>query len=172
MEKTFDPNRVSLIVSGGFNDMNELRRQRSFQAKEKGYRLDTYVHPSVRRNDGVTIGENCIILDFTSIHAGSRIGDGTFIASNVNIGHDCDIGPYNYVTSGTSIAGGCKTGTGCFFGVNASLAHGITLGDRTFLGAQTMLNHNTKDDEVYVAEPGQLFRLKSQAFLRFRKVLP
>jgi sugar O-acyltransferase (sialic acid O-acetyltransferase NeuD family) len=169
VESAFSPRDHQMIIAVGYVEMNELRERKYAEALERGYTFTSYIHPSLFVHDGVAIGENCIILDHVSIHPGSRIGRGTFITSNVNIGHDCEIGDNNWINAGVAIAGGCRIGPGCFFGVNASVAHGLRLGARNFIAANTLINRDTQDDQVYLSEPGQLFRLKSRAFLRFRR---
>lgn len=171
VQEIFDPSSYKMIVAMGFIDMNELREKKHLEAKGKGYSFESYVHESVFKHDGVSIDEDCIILDHVSIHPGCEIGRGTFISSNVNIGHDCVIGPHNFIASGVSIAGSCHIGSGCFWGVNSSSAHGIHVGVRNFIAANTLLNKDTEDDQVHLSEPGQLFRLKSKSFLNFSRIL-
>lgn len=171
VQDEFDPKEYKMISSVGFIDMNELREQKYEEAKAKGYDFVSYVDKSVRLHDGVKIGENCIILDLVSIHPNSTIGDGTFISSNVSIGHDCVIGSYNWVNSGVSMAGCCNVGKGCFFGVNSTLANAVKIGERNFIAAGTVVNKNTDNDQVYISEPSQLFRLSSKKFLKFANII-
>lgn len=171
LEHHFAPADHAVIVAVGFVDMNGLRARRQADLSARGFRLASYVHPSVFRHDGVTIGDNCIILDNVSIHPGCSIGDGTFISSNVNLGHDCEIGRFNWINAGIALAGNCRVGEACFFGVNASAAHGVTIGARNFIGANTLISASTSDDQVWLPEPAQLFRLKSRSFLKFSKLL-
>jgi len=170
VHEIFDPATCRMIVAVGFVDMNELRQKKSDEARQKGYALVSYVHASTCLHDDVVIEDNCIILDHVSIHPGSRIGEGTFISSNVNIGHDCTIGEYSWINAGVSIAGGCRVGPGGFFGVNASVGHGVALGARNFIAANTLVTRSTGADEVYLSAPGQLFRLKSKSFLKFSRM--
>ncbi len=171
IDKIFEPSNYKLIIAMGFIEMNELRDKKYAEAKEKGYSFESYTHPSVFIHDDVSIGENCIILDHVSIHPGCRIGNSTFISSNVNIGHDCMIGSSNWINGGVMVAGGCDIGPGCFFGVNSSVGHGVRVGARNFIAANTLISKSTKDNEVYLSEPGQLFRLNSKSFLKFSRVL-
>jgi sugar O-acyltransferase (sialic acid O-acetyltransferase NeuD family) len=171
VKESFDPAVYKMIIAVGFIEMNELRARKYQEAKEMGYSFTSYIDPSVFPHDDVIIEENCIILDHVSIHPGCRIGQGTFITSNVNIGHDCIIGDSTWINAGVAIGGGVRIGEGCFFGVNSSTGHGIQIGARNFIGANTLINKSSKDDEVYISEPGQLFRLKSKSFLKFSKVL-
>jgi sugar O-acyltransferase (sialic acid O-acetyltransferase NeuD family) len=171
IEKEYPPTSHNIIVAVGFIEMNGLRARKSLELERKGYSFASYIDESVHMHDDVTIEENCMILDHVSIHPGSRIGRGTFISSNVNLGHDCIVGPYNWINSGVAIAGSCTIGEGCFFGVNASASHGLRIGAHNFIAANTLVNKHTEEDQVYLSEPGQLFRLKSKSFLKFSQVL-
>jgi sugar O-acyltransferase (sialic acid O-acetyltransferase NeuD family) len=171
VEQIFDPVSHSMIIAMGFIDMNALRTNKYIEAKQKGYDFASFVHESIIIHDDVVIEQNCVILDHVSIHPGCRIGQGSFVSSNVNIGHDCNIGANNWINSGVAIAGGCEVGESCFFGVNSSVGHGLHIGARNFIAANTLINKHTEDDQVYLSEPGQLFRLKSKAFLRFSQLL-
>ena len=171
VQNTFSPSDHNVIIAVGYVDMNVLREQKTLEIAQKGYGFTRFVHDSLLIHDGVTIGDNCIILDHVSIHPGCQIDQGTFISSNVNIGHDCVISSFNWINSGVSIAGGCKIGTGCFFGVNASVGHGVGVGARNFVAANTLLVEKTEDNAVYLSEPGQRFRLKSRSFLKFSRAM-
>lgn len=167
VEQHFPPDGHAMLVAVGFLEMNALRARKHEEAEKKGYRFASFVHDSVIRHDDVVIEDGCIVLDHVSIHPGCRIGRGTFISSNVNLGHDCRIGAFGWINAGISIAGGCSIGEACFFGVNASAAHGLRIGARNFIAANTLINKDTLDDQVFLSEAGQLFRLKSRAFLKF-----
>ena len=171
IQDLYSPKEYKMISAVGFIDMNELREQKYNEAREKGYSFTSFVHNSVYIHDEVVIGDNCIILDYVSIHPGCNIGSGTFISSNVNIGHDCKIEPFNWINSGVSMAGECKIDKGCFFGVNSSLANGIKIGKRNFIAANTLINKNTNDNEVYISGAGELFKLTSKNFLKFGRML-
>lgn len=171
VQEKFSPKKYKMISSVGFLDMNELREKKYVEAKEKGYDFVSYVDKSVQIHDSVEIEENCVVLDFVSIHPGSKIKKGTFISGNVNIGHDCIIEPYNWINAGVSMAGGCNVGKGCFFGVNSCLANGVKIGERNFIAAGTVVNKDTQNDEVYISEPSQLFRLGSKKFLKFANIV-
>jgi len=171
VEERFDPGSHTMIIAVGFIEMNALRTRKYLEARHKGYAFARFVHESVLIHDDVVIDENCIVLDHVSIHPGCHIEQGTFISSNVNIGHDCVVGESGWINSGVAIAGGCTIGNECFFGVNSSVGHGVQIGARNFIAANTLINRNTEDDQVYLSEPGQLFRLKSKSFLKFSKLL-
>ena len=170
VETVFSPASHQIIIAVGFVEMNNLRARKYEEARAKGYTFASYVHPSVVWHDDVDIDENCIILDHVSIHPGCSVGRGAFISSNVNIGHDCDIGAGCWINAGVAIAGGCSLGERCFMGVNSSVGQGVKLGAQTFVAANTFIARDTQADEVYLSEPGQLFRMRSPSFLKFSKL--
>lgn len=170
LEAVCDPRSHEMIIAVGFVEMNDLRVRKYEEAKAKGYPFASYVHDSVLQHDDVRIDENCIILDHVSIHPGCTIERGVFITGNVGVGHDCNIGAGCWINSGVAIGGGCTLGERCFMGVNSSLGHGVKLGAQTFVAANTFIARDTLANEVYLSEPGQLFRLKSQAFLKFSRL--
>lgn len=171
VETKFNPQKYKMISSVGFLEMNELREKKYIEAKEKGYDFVNYIDKTVKIHDEVEIEENCIILDFVSIHPGTKIRKGTFISGNVNIGHGCIIESYNWINAGVSMAGFCNIGKGCFFGVNSSVANGVKIGEKNFIAAGTVINKDTNNDEVYISEPSQLFRLSSDKFLKFANII-
>lgn len=170
IDKIYSPEYYQMINSIGFIEMNELREKKYYEAKQKGYKFTNYIHESLIQHDDVIIEENCIIYESVSIHPGSIIKKGTFISSNVSIGHDTQIGEFNWINSGVSIAGSCKIGKNCFFGVNSSLANNISIGTSNFISANTLVNSNTKDNEVFLSEPGQPIKISSKNFLNFSKL--
>lgn len=171
IQDEFSPKKYKMISFIGFIDMNELREKKYLEAKEKGYNFVSYIDKSVKLHDNVEIEENCVILDYVSIHPGSKIMRGTFISNNVSLGHDCIIKPFTWINAGVALAGGCSVGRGCFLGVSSSLANGVKLGERNFIAAGAVINKNTNDNEVYITEPSQVFRLNSKKFLQFANII-
>ncbi|MDM8564767.1 acetyltransferase [Candidatus Halobeggiatoa sp. HSG11] len=171
VEYQFSPKIYKMLIAVGFVDMNELRNIKYQEAKHKGYQFVSYVHDSVFQHDDMLIAENCIILDFVSIHPGTTVGHSTFISSNTNIGHDCNIDHSNWINSGVAIAGSCQIGSGCFFGVNSSVGNDINIGNQNFIAANTFISKNTKDNEVYLSEVGQHLKMQSKRFLKFSSAL-
>jgi sugar O-acyltransferase (sialic acid O-acetyltransferase NeuD family) len=171
IHSVFNNKDYKILIAVGFVEMNEVKQKKYNQFLDLGYNFASFIHPNFYLHDGVTIEENCVILDNVSIHSGSKIKKGTFISSNVNIGHDCVIEDNNWINSGVSIAGECTIGQNCFFGVNSSVANGITVGKKNFIGANTLINKDTSDDQVYISKPGELFKMSSKNFIKYSKIL-
>ena len=155
-----------MIIAVGFTEMNTIRCDRFYAARELGYELINYIHPSVSLNN-VEIGINNIILDHVSIHPGCKIGDSNFISSNTNIGHGCIINDNCWINAGVGLGGDVILDDNCFIGINATISHGVVLNKETFVGANSLINHDTEDKSVYLSHKAEKFRLNSQQFLSF-----
>lgn len=166
----WSPEQYEVLLAVGFVQMNDVRMRIFEQAKQQGYGIASYLHPSFMVHDEVSLGEGCIVLDNVSVHVGCLLGTATFISSNVNIGHDCQIDQGCWINSGVAVAGGCHIKAQSFLGVNACVAHGVVIGARNFIGANTLVARPTGDDEVHISPASTRFPLSSQAFLRFARL--
>ena len=170
IENFCDPNVNNLIIAVGYIDMNNVREQKYFEAKQKGFNFINYIHPSVEIHDNFQIGENNVILDQVSIQPYSKIGNSNFIWSNAVLGHGTCIENTNWIASNATISGDTIIRSKCFIGVNSTVGHNITIERENFIGAHTLVTKNTKINEVYISKEGDKFRLDSKRFLLFSKV--
>lgn len=167
--KIFSPLTHKMITAVGYVKMNAIREQKHIEGCEKGYAFTSYVHPSVSIPDSVRIGKNSVILDYSTIHAGTYIGDGVFIASNTNIGHDCRINDYCWINSGCSVGGGSQLGASSFLGVGACVADSANVRRKSFLGANVIVSGETRDGEVWLPEKPVLHPMSSEQFVEVFK---
>lgn len=165
LESQYSPKNFFLFVAVGFLEMNSLRVERFKAIKEKGYEVISYIHPSSSLN-GCEIGENVVILENTSVHPQSSIGDCVFVGSNVNIGHDCIVESGGWINSGVGIGGSSIIGKNCFIGINSVVVNNITLSEMTYLGANSLASKTTQPGDVLISKPAELMPIKSQKFLR------
>jgi acetyltransferase-like isoleucine patch superfamily enzyme len=126
---------------------------------------------TAHRGNAVIVGDGCIMLENSSIHACATIGRFVFIGANTNIGHDCDICDFAWINSGVSLAGGVSVGHHSFIGVNACLAHGVRIAPYTYIGAGVVLSRDTKDGEVFTAPEPILQGIESARFVMMQGLL-
>ncbi len=167
VEQSFNPGACKMLIAVGYHKMNKIRERKFNEAKGKGYCLATYVHPSVQRFQNVEIGENCVILEHTSIQPLVKIGDNNIIWANATIAHGSLIEDHCWITSGVVISGDTTIKSNCFLGVNASIGHNVTIGEGNFIGSNTLVSRNTGNREVRISKSGEKHRLNSDDFVKF-----
>lgn len=171
IEKTFPTHQYDMLVAVGYANMNELRRNICTSARVKGYRLASFVHPSVVIHKDITLGDHNIILDHVSIHPGAKLGDNNFIWSNVVISHGCRVDNDCWIASGATIGGGTTVKSGCFFGINSSIGHNLVVDERNFIGAGATVTRSTEPDSAFVTANASKLRLNSRMLLKFSEGL-
>ncbi|MBA3978049.1 MAG: hypothetical protein H0X50_07665, partial [Nitrosopumilus sp.] len=79
IEQTYPPNEFHMFIALGYTDMNRKRAKFFEDAKDKGYSLISYIHPSTIVNDEFQIGENCFIFENNVIQPFVKLEDDVII---------------------------------------------------------------------------------------------
>ena len=95
----------------------------------------------------LVIGEDNVIREFSSIHAGSpggggctRIGDRNFILNNVHIAHDCQVGSDVVLASFSGMAGHVTVEDHVVFGAMTGVHQFVRIGESAFTAANSMVS--------------------------------
>jgi sugar O-acyltransferase (sialic acid O-acetyltransferase NeuD family) len=155
VEKHYPPEKYLLFIALGYKNRNKIRTQRYLEAKQKGYRLVTYIS-SKATYYGTPVGDNCFILENNVIQPFVTIGNNVTLWSGNHIGHHSKIMDNCFVSSHVVISGNCIIKEGCFLGVNSTLRDNITLGERTIVGAGAAVMKDCPDFSVIKPAPSDL----------------
>lgn len=149
LEQFFPPDQVSLLGPLSFRRLNEFRRMRYLEGRQRGYRFTSFIHPSchVYTED---IGANCFILEANIIQPFVKIGDNVMLWSGNHVGHHSVIGDHCFLAGQVGIAGGTRIGQGCFLGGKVGITGGLTIGDDCFLSFGVTVDKNLASGSVLV----------------------
>jgi len=160
----------TMFVALGYQQLNKLRETKYNQAKEKGYKLISYVSSKAGNFGYIEIGDNCFILDNSTLQPCSKVGNNVVIWSNNIIGHHSVIEDHCYIAGHVSVAGHTTIGKHSFIGVNASIGHEIKIGKKNLVGAGSIITKSTEDESVFIVADTPKFRLNSETFLKMTKL--
>jgi sugar O-acyltransferase (sialic acid O-acetyltransferase NeuD family) len=149
LEKFFPPAQVKLLGPLSYRRMNEFRRTRYREGKERGYQFASFIHPNSQIYTTV-IGENCFILEANVIQPFVKIGDDVIMWSGNHIGHHSVIGDHCFLAGQVGIAGATRIGTGCFLGGKAGITQGVTIGEDCFLSFGVIVTRDLAAGSVVV----------------------
>src|SRR5258705_7458732 len=102
-----------MFVPLGFQQMNRLRASKYLDAKAKGYRFVSYVNSRHYSLEGLTVGENCLILDNQIFNLDVSIGDNVTLWSGNHIGDRTVIGSHVWISSHVTLSGDVRVGDYC-----------------------------------------------------------
>lgn len=122
-----------------------------------GYASSAEGHQLKAQLGNVMIGDDVDIGAGTTIdrasYGSTRIGSGTKIDNQVQIGHNCRIGKRNLICSLVGIAGSCVTGDDVVLAGQVGIGDHTEIGARTVLGAKAGVMADIPPDQVYVGIP-------------------
>ncbi|MBV8889768.1 MAG: acetyltransferase [Alphaproteobacteria bacterium] len=141
LEQFFPPSQVQLLGPISYRRMNEFRRDRYLEGKERSYRFASFIHPNsqIYTDD---IGEHCFILEANVVQPHVKIGNNVILWGANWIGHHCVIGDHCFFSSQIGIAGGTRIGERCFVGGQAGVIEGLTIGDACLLSAGVFVSRD------------------------------
>nr|WKN36982.1 hypothetical protein K4G66_31945 [Tunicatimonas sp. TK19036] len=162
----YPPQDYDMFIAVGYQDMNGLRKRKVEEAKSKGYKLVSYVHPHSSIPKDLVFGSNCFIMNNVCIHPRVKLGDDVFVWSGSMIGHHSTVGSHTWLTSSANVGGNVNIGESCFLAMNVTVSHSVSIGNEVFLGSNTLITKNLADQQVVIAENHKPFRLNSYQFLK------
>ena len=149
IKETFPPAEFSMFIALAYSEMNKKRTKFFNEAKNKGYELYSFVHPSTKIWDEFEMGENCFILANNVIQPFVKLGNNVLIGSNNLISHNTTIGDNCFITSNVTMGGHITMGKNCFVGLSATINQRIKIGNECIIGAGTIITKDINDKEVY-----------------------
>lgn len=166
VEKYFPPDEYYMFIAISYKNMNSLRAQKYFEAKQKGYNLATYISSHAFVWNNVKIGEGSFVFEGNVLQPFVVIGNNTILWSGNHIGHHSKIGDHCFITSHVVISGNVEVGNYSFIGVNATIVNNVKIGERNFIGAAVLISKNTKPNSSYIAHSNKPVDIPPEKFLR------
>ena len=155
IEQHFPPPDHGMIVALGVTEMNSLRQARCTAARQKGYKLESYISSRAMTWPDLIMGDNCLIFDGAILQPFTTLGEGVIIRSGVHISHHNTIGDFCYFGPRVCLGGSVTVGNHCFLGLNATVCPRVSIGDRCFVAAGAVLNRDADGDHMYVGAPAR-----------------
>jgi sugar O-acyltransferase (sialic acid O-acetyltransferase NeuD family) len=153
--QAFNPEEHLAFIAISYTQFNRLRSRLYHAAKEKGYRLAKYISPHACIAEDTEIGENCFILENTSVQRGVKIGDNVTVWTGSAVGHSSKIGSNCFIATHVALSGFSEVGENCFLGVNSCTSANIRIADDCIIGAGAVVIKNTEAGGVYVGNPAE-----------------
>ena len=149
IEQDYPPEEYGMFVCVGYNHMNQTRERVIRQAKEKGYEILSYIHPTATVLTD-QIGEGTVVMERAVIGPFVKMGVGNVFWADSHVAHHTSMGNYNFFTISVAVAGNIAIGDHCFFGNNCTIKNGIRISDYTLVGAGCYVAHDTEAYSVHV----------------------
>jgi len=161
LETLFPAEQYQMYVAVGYKKVNRVRADIYSQAKDKGYKLISYISSKCTHWGDAVVGDNCFIFEDNTIQPFVTIGNNVVIWSGNHIGHHVRIGDHVFITSHVVVSGHVRVGSYSFLGINATIRDDISIGEACVIGAGAILMRSTGDKEVYSQDQSLPHAVKS-----------
>lgn len=147
--------QYDLFIAIGYSYLNQLRARFYFEAKQKGYKLASYIS-SMATVLSEEIGDNTFIFEDNTIQPYVKIGNNVILWSGNHIGHDSIIEDHCFITSHVVLAGWTLVGSYSFIGINATIKDKVKIGEKCVIGAGALITKNTQPGRIYKTNSAEL----------------
>jgi sugar O-acyltransferase (sialic acid O-acetyltransferase NeuD family) len=161
VEERYPPHRFDMFVAVGTKQLNKVRAEVCRAARDKGYRLATYLSSKAVYVGEVNCGDNCFILEGTVIQPFAKIGSGAIVWSGGHIGHDAVIEDCCFLAPHVVLCGFVRIGERSFIGANACVKHRVTIAPGCLIGSGAVILKNTKPGAAHLVKGTPAFALSA-----------
>ncbi len=151
VEKNYNPKDYSFFCP--LYD-NELRKNKCFEIKKKGYFLISYISSKATVFTDC-IGEHCFIMENNVLQPYVVLGNNIIMWSGNHIGHHTKIGNNVFLSSHVVVSGRCEIEDNCWFGVNSSVRDGVKIATNTYICMSSSVIQNTTANSKYRGNPAK-----------------
>jgi sugar O-acyltransferase (sialic acid O-acetyltransferase NeuD family) len=148
IQDIYPPDNYKMFVPMSYTKVNKLRAEIYLEAKEKGYKLISYISSKATYYN-TSVGENCFILENNVIQPYTNIGNNVIMWSGNHIGHHSSIEDHCFLASHVVVSGHVAIGSYSFIGVNATIKNEVLIGQANVIGAGSLILKNTPDGAVF-----------------------
>lgn len=161
VESAFAPDEYEMCIAVGYVQVNRLRAERYFQAKEKGYRLLNHISSHAIVAEDLIIGDNCRIGANCIVSPSAQIGNNVIVGAGAFVGHDVVLGDHCFIGNCAAIAGGVKIGPYAFLGISSTIRNKVAVARECVVGAGALILQDTEEREVYMGKQAELLAITS-----------
>lgn len=149
VEQVWSVAECDVFVAIGFMKLNRVRAALARTAKDKGFRLASYVSSRAFVWPNVQRGEHVFIFEDNTVQPFVRIGKNVTLWSGNHIGHHCVIKDNAFISSHVVLSGQVQVGENCFLGVNAAVGHNVNIGRDCWISPGVVILHHVPDGSFF-----------------------
>ncbi|MCU0798440.1 MAG: acetyltransferase [Candidatus Thermoplasmatota archaeon] len=137
-----------------------IKKQIVDKLSEHSIKFETIIHPSVKINENVEIGEGTVITANCILTVNITVGNHVFLNLSSTVGHDAIIEDYCNINPLCAINGGNILRTGVTLGTGAKLIQNVTIGKWSTIGAGAVVINDIPEYSTAVGIPAKVIKIK------------
>jgi sugar O-acyltransferase (sialic acid O-acetyltransferase NeuD family) len=169
IENTYSPTEYYVFVATVYTQLNRLRTRLVLEAKEKGYKLASYISSQAFVWKNVEIGEHCFIFENNVVQPFVKLGNNIILWSGNHIGHHSIVKNNCFISSHVVVSGFVEIGENNFLGVNTTISNNIKLAKDCWIGPGIVITKDTKEGELYKISSIEAAKVSTYRFFKVKE---
>ena len=145
--------KEEVYVFCGISNYKVKKKIISKLKENQNIKFATLIHPSVKLNKHIKIGEGCIIYQNVIMTVNIEIGDHVIVSPKCGIGHDSKVHDYVTLLWNVNVSGNVDIKEGATMGSGSTVIQGLTIGEGSFVGAGACVIRDVEDNKTAVGVP-------------------
>ena len=121
----------------------------------KNIKYATFIHPSVKINDTIEIGQGSIVYPGVIMTVNIKVGNHVIISPKCGIGHDTLIEDYVTLLWNVNVSGAERIRQGATLGSGSTIIQGLEIGRNSFVGAGAVVIRDVEENKTAVGVPSR-----------------
>lgn len=127
--------------------------------ESEGFKLPSYIHPTVNLHESVKIGKSVYILPACNFMPLSVIEDYVMVSMGVNVAHHTVLGMGSFYSQGNNVGASINIKEYAYSGIGVTIMTGVKeIGSKSLLGAGAIIIRDVPDYAVVVGNPGKIIK--------------
>ena len=164
IEKKYPVDTFRIFAPMSYRNMNRVRSAVYGEIQNKGYKMISYVHPTSVIATGISIGENCFILENNVIQPFVSLGNNVVLWSGNQISHHSSIGDHVFLGSQVAISGHSEIEPYSFLGIHSTVRENVRISEGTLVGMGALVTGDTEAWSIYQGIPAKKMLGSSKNF--------
>lgn len=143
---------------------NAVRKKVLMEFKDKcpKAQFPNLIHKSATIGMNSRIGQGSVIMPQVNIGPKSIIGDFCIINTGGLLDHDCVMGDFSSIAPGVNTGGNVQIGNYSAISIGATIKHGIKIGTDSVIGAASYVDKDVEDGIVSYGIPSKKIRSRQR----------
>lgn len=132
-----------------------IKARKQCELSAQGVHFESIIAPGAMISRFAEIGPGSVLYWNTAVSVDCKLGAGVVLNNGVKIGHDVTIGDYTCIMPDTGISGGCRIGEEVNIGGHAYVVPGKKIGDRARIAAGSVVFSNVRAGTTVLGNPAK-----------------
>lgn len=169
VEEAYNPKDHEVFIAVVYTQLNRLRTRLCKQAKDKGYKLASYISSRAFVWQNVQMGEHCFVFEGNVVQPFVKLGNNVVLWSGNHIGHHSAIKDNCFISSHVVISGFTEINENCFLGVNSTISNNVKVGKDCWISPGVVINKDIPQGSLYPASKTEPAKVGSLRFFRVKE---